>query len=111
MGRPSGAMITVLEELTDHPGLDRESGPIDRASGREACVDVLSDVLRAVRLTGAVYFDINARAPWVAASPPTATICANVMPDFERVISFHIMLDGHCWAQLSDESEPAIQLQ
>lgn len=74
-------------------------------------MDVLSDVLRAVRLTGAVYFDINARAPWVAASPPTAIICANVMPDFERVISFHIMLDGHCWAQLSDESEPAIKLE
>jgi AraC-like DNA-binding protein len=73
-------------------------------------LDVLSDVLRAVRLTGAVYFDINARAPWIAASPPTATICANVMPDFERVISFHIMLDGCCWAQLSDESEPAIKL-
>jgi AraC-like DNA-binding protein len=74
-------------------------------------LDVLSDVLRAVRLTGAVYFDINARAPWIAASPPTATICANVMPDFERVISFHIMLDGHCWASLSDGSEPAIKLE
>lgn len=73
-------------------------------------MDVLSDVLRAVRLTGAIYFDINARAPWIAASPPTATICANVMPDFERVISFHIMLDGHCWASLSDGSEPPVKL-
>jgi AraC-like DNA-binding protein len=33
------------------------------------------------------------------------------MPDFERVISFHIMLDGHCWAFLSDESEPPLQLE
>jgi AraC-like DNA-binding protein len=74
-------------------------------------LDVLSDVLRAVRLTGAVYFDINARAPWVAASPPTATICANVMPDFERVISFHIMLDGHCYAYLADDSEPPLKLE
>jgi len=74
-------------------------------------LDVLSDVLRAVRLTGAVYFDMNARAPWVAESPATATICAKVMPDFERVISFHIMLDGVCYAQLADESEPPIKLE
>lgn len=74
-------------------------------------MDVLSDVLRAVRLTGAIYFDMNARAPWVAESPATASICANVMPDFERVISFHIMMDGVCWAQLADESEPALKLE
>ncbi|MDZ4866014.1 MAG: AraC family transcriptional regulator [Alphaproteobacteria bacterium] len=74
-------------------------------------MDVLSDVLRAVRLTGAVYFDMNARAPWVAESPATATICAKVMPDFERVISFHIMLEGVCWAQLADESVPPIKLE
>jgi AraC-like DNA-binding protein len=74
-------------------------------------LDVLSDVLRAVRLTGAVFFDVNARAPWVAESPPTATICTKIMPNFERVISFHIMLDGWCWAQLADESNPPIKLQ
>jgi AraC-like DNA-binding protein len=73
-------------------------------------MDVLSDVLRAVRLTGAVYFDMNARAPWIAATPPMASICGKVMPDFEHVISFHIMLDGECWTQLTDESQPPIKL-
>ncbi len=74
-------------------------------------MDVLSDVLRAVRLTGAVYFDVRARAPWVAESPATPSICNSVMPESEHVIAFHIMLDGECWAQLADESEPAIRLQ
>lgn len=74
-------------------------------------MDVLSDVLRAVRLTGAVYFDVRARAPWVAETPATPSICANVMPDFEHVIAFHIMLDGGCWAQLDDESEPPIRME
>ena len=32
-------------------------------------MDVLADVLRAVRLTGAIYFDITARAPWIAETP------------------------------------------
>jgi AraC-like DNA-binding protein len=77
----------------------------------ETRLDVLSDVLRAVRLTGAVYFDVNARAPWIAATPPIATICGKVMPDFEHVISFHIMLDGECWARLADESQQPIRLE
>jgi len=74
-------------------------------------VDVLSDVLRAVRLTGAVYFDITAREPWVAASPPVSSICGQVMPEFEHVIAFHIMMDGWCWAQLADESRPEVRLE
>jgi len=73
-------------------------------------VDVLSDVLRAVRLTGAIYFDIHAHAPWIAESPPMASICAKVMPEFEHVVCFHIILDGWCWAQLADESQPPIRL-
>ncbi|MEJ1961178.1 MAG: cupin domain-containing protein [Gammaproteobacteria bacterium] len=32
-------------------------------------MDALSDVLRAVRLSGAVYFDIRAAEPWVAETP------------------------------------------
>ncbi|MGZ5090268.1 MAG: AraC family transcriptional regulator [Burkholderiales bacterium] len=74
-------------------------------------MDVLSDVLRAVRLTGAIYFDVNARAPWIAETPPVSSICARVMPECDHVISFHIMLDGACWAQLGDESQPAIRLE
>ncbi|HKE43236.1 MAG TPA: AraC family transcriptional regulator [Steroidobacteraceae bacterium] len=74
-------------------------------------LDVLSDVLRAVRLTGAIYFDIHARHPWVAETPPISKIGANVMPDFDHVIAFHIMLDGWCWAQLDNQSEPPIRLE
>jgi AraC-like DNA-binding protein len=74
-------------------------------------LDVLSEILRAVRLTGAVYFDINAREPWVAESPAMSSICANVMPEFEHVISFHIMIDGWCWVQLDDMSGPSIRLE
>src|SRR5262245_59053209 len=77
----------------------------------EPALDVLSDVLRAVRLTGAVYFDVRAREPWVAETPATERICARVMPDSEHVIAFHIMMEGWCWAQLADESEPPVKLE
>jgi AraC-like DNA-binding protein len=73
-------------------------------------VDVLSDVLRAVRLTGAVFFDVEASAPWVAATPAGAAIASNVMPDAEHVIMFHAVTSGGCWAELEDGSAPAFRL-
>ena len=73
-------------------------------------MDVLSDLLSAVRLTGAVYFDIRARAPWVAESPAADRVGARVMPEFEQVIFFHIVLDGHCWAALDDDRANAVRL-
>ena len=73
-------------------------------------MDVLSDVLRAVRLTGAVFFDVEASAPWVAATPAAANIAASVMPEAEHVIMFHAVTSGGCWAELEDGSVPPVRL-
>lgn len=59
--------------------------------------DVLSDVLRAVRLTGAVYFDFELSSPWVAEAPPSREIAPIVMPGAQRVIEFHLIARGSCW--------------
>lgn len=60
--------------------------------------DTLSDVLQAVRLTGAVFFDVKAYAPWSEASPAASVIAAQVLPGAQHVISFHVITEGHCWA-------------
>jgi len=73
-------------------------------------VDVLSDVLRAVRLTGAVFFDVEACAPWVTPTPAAIKIAASVMPESEHVIMFHAVTSGGCWAELEDGSVPPISL-
>jgi AraC-like DNA-binding protein len=73
-------------------------------------VDVLSDVLRAVRLTGAIFFDVEARAPWVAATPEGFSIGGKVMPQSEHVIMFHAVTSGGCWAELLDGSMPPMRL-
>ena len=65
---------------------DRPAELLIRRAGR---VDVLSDVLRAVRLTGAIFFDVKPRAPWVAATPAGTASAGQVMPDAEHVIMFH----------------------
>ena len=65
--------------------------------------DVLSDVLRAVRLTGAVYFDFELSSPWVAEAPPSREIAATVMPGAERVIEYHLVARGACWGQVAGQ--------
>jgi AraC-like DNA-binding protein len=59
--------------------------------------DVLSDVLRAVRLTGAVFFDLELSSPWVAAAPASREIASKVMPGAQRVIEYHLIVRGQCW--------------
>ncbi|MEZ5320093.1 MAG: AraC family transcriptional regulator [Vicinamibacterales bacterium] len=60
--------------------------------------DVLSDVLRAVRLTGAIYFDLELHSPWVAEAPASADIAGIVMPGAQRVLEYHVVARGGCWA-------------
>ncbi|HEY2809585.1 MAG TPA: AraC family transcriptional regulator [Steroidobacteraceae bacterium] len=69
----------------------------------------MSDVLRTVRLSGAVFFDIRAAEPWVAATPPGAAIVGRMFPGAEHLISYHVMIAGSCWAGLPDA--PPLQLQ
>jgi AraC-like DNA-binding protein len=65
--------------------------------------DTLSDVLRAVRLTGAVFFSIEATAPWVAETPAGSTIAPHLLPDAEHIIDYHVVTAGSCWGGLIDE--------
>lgn len=74
-------------------------------------MDVLSDVLRAVRLTGAIFFDVEARAPWVAQTPAVWQFGREVMPGSEHVIVFHVLTRGSCWAAMVDGSVPPIELR
>ena len=71
-------------------------------------LDVLSDVLRSVHLTGAVYFDFELSSPWVAEAPPSREIAAVVMPGAQRVIEYHLIARGACWGNLV--GEPPIRL-
>jgi AraC-like DNA-binding protein len=66
--------------------------------------DTLSEVLRAVRLTGAVFFSVDARAPWVAETPAAGEIGPLIMPGVEHVIEYHVVTAGTCWAGIVDET-------
>jgi len=59
-------------------------------------MDVLSDVLRVVRLSGAVFFTADFSSPWAIESPIPEMLASAVMPEAECVVLFHILVDGQC---------------
>jgi AraC-like DNA-binding protein len=66
-------------------------------------MDALSDVLRSVRLTGAIFFDIQASEPWVAETPSGETIVEAMFPGSEHLVCYHVITQGSCWACLPGE--------
>ena len=60
--------------------------------------DALSDVLKAVRLTGAAFFDVVACAPWVAEQPTREMVLPKILPGAGHLISYHVVTDGSCYA-------------
>ena len=70
--------------------------------------DTLSDVLRTVRLRGAVFYHIDGSAPWVAEAPPAAEIIPAILPGAEHMIEFHGIAKGSCWAGIT--GEPPVRL-
>lgn len=74
-------------------------------------MDVLSDVLASVRLTGAIFFDSTFRNDFVAESPKASIIAANVMPMSQYVFYFHTLLEGSCFAELTDGSMEPVRLE
>lgn len=74
----------------------------------EPGVDVLSDVLRRVRLSASLFFFVQASSPWVAEAPAAALLAPIILPRAQHVVSYHVVLDGSCFCEL--EGEPALQL-
>jgi AraC-like DNA-binding protein len=62
-------------------------------------LDTLSDVLEAVRLTGALFFLVDARTPWVAEAPASPDLAPVILPRAQHVVSYHVVRQGRCWCE------------
>ena len=60
--------------------------------------DPLSDLLKTVRLTGAVFFEIAAEEPWAVGSPPRELILPKILPGADHLIAYHVVTTGRCFA-------------
>ncbi len=81
---------------------DQPSGLLAPASGMPPGVDPLSDVLRTVRLTGALFFLVDASSPWTVELPEGSALARALLPRTQHVISYHVVTGGACWGGLLD---------
>lgn len=71
-------------------------------------MDALSEVLRVVQLSGAVFLDARFTAPWCLISEQNEALCGAYLPPADRVLSFHLVTAGECWAMLPDDPAGAL---
>ena len=64
-----------------------------------ASSDTLSDVLEVVRLTGALFFIVDANTPWVAEAPASTHLAPVILPNVQHVVSYHVVSEGECWCE------------
>lgn len=60
--------------------------------------DPLSDVLRSVRLRGAIFYYVSFSGDWAAETPGSRVLADALMPGAEHVLAYHLMVRGSGWA-------------
>src|SRR5262249_27639696 len=79
-----------------------------RKIGRNAAIlargsmDALSDVLKSVRLEGAVYLNAEFTAPWCVSSKFGLAAARARLAGAEHVLYFHYLTEGGCKVRLAD---------
>jgi AraC-like DNA-binding protein len=86
-------MTAAPESLPGTPGARRAA--VD-------AFDVLSDLLRVVRLTGAVLFRGDLSAPWAFETLDSTQLAAMLLPGARRLVLFHLVSQGECFIAMPD---------
>lgn len=66
-----------------------------------SATDPLSDVLRMVKLTGAVFHLVEASFPWGVEVPRASDYAPIILPRAQHLVSYHIILKGSGWVELA----------
>lgn len=69
-------------------------------------MDVLSEVLKTVKLDGAVFYNAEFSAPWCFCSPPSSELAPYLSAGAKHVIIFHLLTEGGGYAQLDGNQRP-----
>ena len=72
-------------------------------------MDVLSEVLKAVKLEGAVFFNGEFSAPWSFSSPASSKLAPYLAPGSGHVIIYHLITEGRGYAQSPSGSRVALE--
>ena len=66
-------------------------------------MDALSEILRVVRLVGAIFINARFTAPWCYQSPCADVAAPLLEPGAERVVIFHLITEGECFVEIGDQ--------
>src|SRR5262245_64014273 len=69
-------------------------------------MDVLSEVLRVVKLDGVLFYNAEFSAPWAAHSIDARTVTSYLSPNSQHVIIFHLMTEGRGYAHVTGDDRP-----
>jgi AraC-like DNA-binding protein len=70
--------------------------------------DTLSELLRAVRLRGAIFYYVDGVSPWVAEAPPAREIAPAILPGAGHMIEYHVVTQGNCFGAIAGEAPVAL---
>ncbi len=65
-------------------------------------MDVLSEVLKSVKLRGALYYNGEFSEPWSISTPGSSALAPFVSSDGGHVIIYHLLSEGKAYARLED---------
>jgi len=66
-------------------------------------MDVLSEVLKAVKLDGALFYNAEFSAPWCFRAPASRIVAPLLSPDFGHVIMYHLLTEGRGYAHVEGD--------
>jgi len=66
-------------------------------------MDILTQVLRSVRLSGAVLFRGEFSSPWSLAAPDSRLAAPFLVPGAKALIFFHVVTEGRCSVAVGQE--------
>jgi AraC-like DNA-binding protein len=69
-------------------------------------MDVLSEVLRAVKLDGALFYNAEFSAPWCFHSPASHILAPYLSRDSRHVIIYHLLTEGRGYAHVEGDDRP-----
>jgi AraC-like DNA-binding protein len=68
-------------------------------------MDALSEALRSVRMTGAIFYNAECSASWGFSVPHTDSVAHLLSPGTERLVSYHLLTEGEAVLRFEGEED------
>ena len=69
-------------------------------------MDALSELLRAVKLSGALFYKSDCSAPWCLKAPESSAFLPYIRAQATKVIEFHHITEGSAYVKVGEETTP-----